>query len=208
MKSTNFSAITLETRKENIKMEIFLIALIVIGVLWALISGIIAICNAWRTCIALGDSSHFMTIVLSEIGGNWIAVLGILLLCLPVWLILSIVLSGKNNTDYQKDNSYQEITDTVIDDFSKTKRVQQKITVGRSSSCDIYVSENYDDISRYHAVISNEDNHFIFEDVSKNGSYINGHKVHRSKYFVKHNDKIMLGKSYTLSWGEIERFFL
>ena len=76
-------------------MEVVLIIVIGLGVLWALVSGTIAIVDSWRYCVAMGSAKPFFSNAVRGIGGNWIAVFGIVLLCLPVWLLLSIVISSK-----------------------------------------------------------------------------------------------------------------
>jgi hypothetical protein len=76
-------------------MEVFLIILIAIVVLWAIISGLIAIVKTWRYCVAIGDSSKFMSYVFKQTGGSWIVVIGIIILCIPIWIILSIVIASK-----------------------------------------------------------------------------------------------------------------
>jgi hypothetical protein len=77
-------------------MVIILYILIGIGVLWALLSGIVAISEAWKYCMIVNNSSKFIPYVFGQIQGNFIAVIGIIIFCIPVWLVLSIVIVTKN----------------------------------------------------------------------------------------------------------------
>jgi uncharacterized membrane protein YhaH (DUF805 family) len=88
-----------------------------------------------------------------------------------------------------------------------SKVIYSQITIGRSNSCDITVDEKYEDVSRNHAVIRIEEGILIFEDTSSNGSYINGKRIHHTRWFIHKSDRVLLGKNYTLRWGDIERFF-
>jgi hypothetical protein len=76
-------------------MEIFMIALAAIVILWAIISGLIAIVRTWRYCVAVGSSSQFISYVFKQTGGSWVGVLGIIVLCIPIWIILSVVIAVK-----------------------------------------------------------------------------------------------------------------
>jgi hypothetical protein len=77
-------------------MDIFIGILIGIGILWALITGVIAIVDAWKYCIIIRNSSKFLPYVFSQSAGNLFAILGILLFCIPVWIVLCIVIATKN----------------------------------------------------------------------------------------------------------------
>ena len=195
-------------------MEVFLYVIIVIGVIWALVSGIIAISRAWRVSIAKGDASGFMSDVFSGIGGNWIAVLGIILLCFPVWLVLSIVVSGKKKnvspaepvpfdqrlTMRDERATIQENAPTI---FAQSKR----ITIGRNPDCDISVDEKQGSVSRNHAVLFIEDGALVIEDDSTNGTYVNGQKLHCARRGIKPGDQIRIGFNYILSWNDINSYF-
>jgi len=79
-------------------MEVFLIIVGVIIVLWTLISGLNAIIITWQNCMAVGSTDGFFKDIWSGTGGNVILILGILLLCVPVYLILSIRISIKKKS--------------------------------------------------------------------------------------------------------------
>jgi hypothetical protein len=85
-------------------MEVFLIVLIALTVLWAIISGIIAIVKTWQYCIAVGKSSVFLSYVFKQMGGNLITIIGITILCIPIWILLAIVIAVKksSNPNYYK----------------------------------------------------------------------------------------------------------
>jgi hypothetical protein len=80
-------------------MEVFLIALIALTILWAIISGIIAIVKTWRYCIMVGKSSVFLSYVFQQMGGNLITIIGIIILCIPIWILLSIVVAVKKKSN-------------------------------------------------------------------------------------------------------------
>ncbi|MDR2651184.1 MAG: hypothetical protein LBC68_02550 [Prevotellaceae bacterium] len=108
-------------------MEI-LIALIALTVLWAIISGIIAIVKTWRYCIMLGKSSVFLSYVFQQMGGNLITIIGIIILCIPIWILLSIVVAvkKKSNPAYYKyvqlmsDNRYIAAFDLCVEEYRQT----------------------------------------------------------------------------------------
>ena len=206
-------------------MEIFIV-LIGIILITTFVSGIISIRYAWLNAIAKGDASGFMGDVFSNIWGNWIAVIGILVLCLPVWLILSMVVNAKNRrrhgggtSIFQATNRYEEGTNqsgasTRRFDGNQTsagratQRIArpQKITIGRNRYCDIKVDDQYQDVSRNHATITKGES-LVFEDNSSFGSFVNGQKVHHAQAPINQNDHIRLGYKYLLSWNEISKHF-
>jgi uncharacterized membrane protein YhaH (DUF805 family) len=84
---------------------------------------------------------------------------------------------------------------------------QAKISIGRDYSCDIRVDDSFADVSRNHAAIIMEGGILMFEDNSTNGSSINGQPLHHARWMIHQGDRIVLGKNYTLSWNDINRFF-
>jgi uncharacterized membrane protein YhaH (DUF805 family) len=115
---------------------------------------------------------------------------------------------GYRNQNPRETNRYQGagLPHDKADGYSRPTRLfSQRITVGRSQSNEIRVGEQFDDVSRNHAVIFYEDNSLVFEDHSSCGSYINGRKVHNSRMYIYRNDQIRLGNKYLLSWNEIDR---
>ena len=85
--------------------------------------------------------------------------------------------------------------------------MSKRISIGRDQSCDMIVEERYDDVSRRHAVIYQEGSRLMLEDNSANGTFINGQKINNACREIKAGDNISLGKFYTLSWNDINRFF-
>jgi hypothetical protein len=188
--------------------------------LWTIISGIMSINYAWKECVADGDASRFMSYVFSTISGNWIAIIGILILCLPVWLILSLVIGGGKKEYQQQDSQYshdqdsqygtvrnpENLPETVVSQHTG-RGAPKQITVGRSSVCNIKVDDKYADVSREHAVITISNNALLMEDKSSFGTYVNGKKMHNAKFHIYQGDHIRLGYRYMLPWSDINRFF-
>ncbi|MDR1198099.1 MAG: hypothetical protein LBK94_03675 [Prevotellaceae bacterium] len=109
-------------------MEVFMIILATIVVLWAIISGLIAIVRTWRYCIAMGSSSQFISYVFKQTGGSWVGVIGIIVLCIPIWIFLSAAVAVKknNNPNYYKyvqlmnDSKYIAAFDLCIEEYRNT----------------------------------------------------------------------------------------
>ncbi|NVO10560.1 MAG: hypothetical protein HXX16_11405 [Bacteroidales bacterium] len=106
---------------------IFIYILIGIGALWALITGIAAISEAWRYCMIVGKSSKFFPHVFGQIAGNWIAVIGILVFCIPVWILLSITISNRMKNPYHRmiaklasDDRYNKAIEIVEKEIENT----------------------------------------------------------------------------------------
>ena len=75
---------------------------------------------------------------------------------------------------------------------SETTMDQSILTIGRCEENDLYINDNC--ISRQHAVMIRHGNKVIVMDLdSKNGTYINSHRVHKS--FVTQQDIISVGDS-------------
>lgn len=87
-----------------------------------------------------------------------------------------------------------------------------KILIGRSSQCDFTIEnpEQHGTVSGQHATLSETDNPtvFLFEDHSRNGSYVNGRLVHNTSCQISLSDHITLGKTYTLPVMDVaKRYF-
>lgn len=79
----------------------------------------------------------------------------------------------------------------------------KKITIGSNPNCDITIGSQDIGVSFRHAFITkNNDGTWTLEDVSKNGTYINGKKIHQDKCIVKYGDEIKITE-IPLSWAEI-----
>jgi pSer/pThr/pTyr-binding forkhead associated (FHA) protein len=96
---------------------------------------------------------------------------------------------------------------SVVSVIIRNNKSSKKIRIGRHKSCDIRVNDEYDDVSSNHGIIFMDGHNLIFEDDSTNGSSVNGDRVHHAQRIIRLNDKIILGKSYTVSWSDINRFF-
>lgn len=75
------------------------------------------------------------------------------------------------------------------------------LTIGRSSQCDIIIPHN--NVSRIHARISVIGGKYVFEDVSRHGSYIGGQLLKSSKTTIAPGTEILLAGQIPLPWGQI-----
>lgn len=75
------------------------------------------------------------------------------------------------------------------------------ITIGRSNTCDIVIAD--DGISRIHAEISLSGGQYVFKDVSKNGSTINGTFINNQRVVVAPGANILLANRVPLPWAQI-----
>lgn len=75
------------------------------------------------------------------------------------------------------------------------------LTIGRSSQCDIIVPDN--NVSRIHARISIVGGKYVFEDISKHGSYISGQLLKSGKIAIAPGTAILLAGRVPLPWGQI-----
>jgi len=77
------------------------------------------------------------------------------------------------------------------------------ITIGRSSKCDIIVP--HDSVSRIHAHLSVVGGKYVYEDVSKHGSVINGQYMQSRRVTVAPGTEILLAGKVPLPWKQIYR---
>lgn len=77
------------------------------------------------------------------------------------------------------------------------------ITIGRSHECDIMVPDA--NVSRIHARISRVGGQYVFEDVSSNGSALNGQMIRGQRVAVAPGAQILLAGRVPLPWNEIYR---
>lgn len=74
---------------------IVLLAIAGISVLIAIVSGLLAIVRTWVYCMAVRDSTKFLPYVFKQTSGEKTAIIGIVILCIPVWIVLSIIIGIK-----------------------------------------------------------------------------------------------------------------
>jgi hypothetical protein len=68
---------------------------------------------------------------------------------------------------------------------------QDCTTIGRSIDCDVVLPKRQ--VSRYHAQIERDDGGYVLRDLeSKNGTYVNGDRVHHKPYHLKDGDEIQI----------------
>lgn len=85
--------------------------------------------------------------------------------------------------------------------------VRKRITIGRDSSNDVHIDEQWDTVSNRHGEISYENGKLTFIDHSSNGTVINGQKIHNTSVGIYPGDSIRLANAFDLEWSVINRFF-
>ena len=75
------------------------------------------------------------------------------------------------------------------------------VTIGRSSECNIMVSDG--NVSRIHARISRVGGQYVFEDVSSNGSVLNGQVIHGRRITVAPAPIFSLAGRVPFPWNEV-----
>ena len=76
----------------------------------------------------------------------------------------------------------------------------KSITIGRVG-CDILIPENC--ISRKHAIISLINGQYVFQDTSKNGSFINGIKCSNQRVVISPGTPVFLANKIPLPWAQV-----
>lgn len=106
-------------------MEVVFVIILVIAVAYTLLSGLAAIIETWNYCLAVGSTKGFFSYIFKASAGSVIVILGILLLCVPVYVILNIVIYVKKknsmwyrvqvflNTDKQYQQAYEMFKNMV-----------------------------------------------------------------------------------------------
>ncbi|MDR3251630.1 MAG: FHA domain-containing protein [Tannerella sp.] len=83
--------------------------------------------------------------------------------------------------------------------------MNKKITIGRSSSSDIKITETSGNVSRHHATLYVVGSRMEIEDHSTNGTFVNGKRIHNNRTEVTQSDEIKFGNMVRLSWSEVNR---
>lgn len=78
----------------------------------------------------------------------------------------------------------------------------KSITIGRSSECDIILPPD-PKVSRIHARISVVGGKYLYEDLGKNGSVMNGYWLNGKRVSVAAGTPIMIAGKIPLPWGQI-----
>lgn len=84
--------------------------------------------------------------------------------------------------------------------------MNKTITIGRSPSSTIRISEDYDIVSNDHAEIVQQGGELTFVDHSSNGTLINGQKIKGRSVAVYPGDRIVLAGVCELSWETINAY--
>ena len=81
----------------------------------------------------------------------------------------------------------------------------KRITIGRSTDCDIVINDQTDNVSRRHAVITFDlFGRMTISDTSSNGTCINDQRMLKGASLpVTREDKVRLGKAWILDWNTI-----
>jgi hypothetical protein len=68
---------------------------------------------------------------------------------------------------------------------------EQEFVIGRAEEADLRLDEQT--VSRRHAILTVRNDEIVLQDCSRNGTYINGRRAHKST--LKHDDHIQIGRS-------------
>lgn len=79
------------------------------------------------------------------------------------------------------------------------------LTIGRDNTCDIVISDPA--VSRIHASIEKNGDGFTYQDLSTNGTYVNGVLIHKSSVYVKLGDALFLAGKVLLPWDKVLKLF-
>jgi len=74
------------------------------------------------------------------------------------------------------------------------------ITIGKLN-CDIVIQDGY--VSRKHAEISLVDGQYVYHDLSKNGTTINGRVYHNEKVVIAPGTPVLLANKVPLPWPQV-----
>ena len=88
-------------------MGVVLVIFLGITVLWALITSLNAVIITARNCISLGSTEDFFSDIWKGSGGNLLTIVGVLILCVPLWLFLVIKIRlKKRHVSYRAETRY------------------------------------------------------------------------------------------------------
>jgi len=75
------------------------------------------------------------------------------------------------------------------------------VSIGRSSECDIVISDS--NVSRKHAEITLSNGQYYFTDLSSNGSTVDGITIRNKRIAVRSNARILLANKVSLPWSRV-----
>ena len=84
--------------------------------------------------------------------------------------------------------------------------INNKILIGRSYDCNLRIDERFNMVSNHHAIISVTQKGLLFEDISTNGSTVNGINVHHRSVIIRLGDILVLASQYQLKWEIIQPY--
>lgn len=108
----------------------FLIIIIAIIVLYTLFTGLRAIIITWKNCMAVGSTKGFFSDIWNGSGGNIFLILGVLILCVPVYILLSSRIKSKmKKVSYRVETRY--VNKQIYKDAFQT--IKERLAAGDDS---------------------------------------------------------------------------
>lgn len=122
----------------------------------------------------------------------------------------SIVFAGVEKLDWKKVSKLFHTTIPISFENSRrptatTRGNQGKITIGRGEGNDIVYDSQ--EISNSHADIIDRDGCYFLIDHSKNGTFVNGNRIHNDSCSVNYGDSIVFAGVEELNWKKVARLF-
>ncbi len=77
-----------------------------------------------------------------------------------------------------------------------------ELTIGSDALCDIVISDMH--VSRIHARMTIENGMYLYNDISANGTVINGTIIRNSGVYVSVGDSIVVAPGLKLSWTQVQ----
>ena len=120
----------------------------------------------------------------------------------------SIVFAGEEMLDWEMVARIFHMT--LPSSYGRTRRItstlrekQGRITIGRDLQNDIVYDSQ--EISSSHAEIIDREDSYTLIDHSKNGTFVNGHRIHNESCTVNYGDSIVFAGVEELNWRKVAR---
>ncbi|MCS7059752.1 MAG: FHA domain-containing protein [Anaerolineae bacterium] len=110
------------------------------------------------------------------------------------------------------DTPRESVTPTLAAILQATHQTDQRIMLraptvrigrGVTGPYDIIIQPDDLSVSREHAYLVLETNYWVFQDTSRNGSYVNGHLFRGQRVVLKPGDRIQIGKTFDYTFKVI-----